>query len=101
MNEKSIYISTTVEVGKSFFDSELKKYSYLNIKDSRVIITVSDPFFQEILELCSEATPIMIKMLYLISSSVIVSLIRVENRLVSRDMSLKFSRQAPSLVEPL
>ena len=50
---------------KSFFYSEVEKYLYLNIKDSRVIITVSNPFFQEILENCSEVTPIMRKMLYL------------------------------------
>lgn len=45
---------------KSFFDSELDKYrgevtltGNLNIKDSRNIIKVSDPFFKEILEIWS------------------------------------------------
>ena len=47
---------------KSFFDSELDKYGgevtltgNLNIKDSRNIIKVSDPFFNEILEIWREA----------------------------------------------
>ena len=47
---------------KSFFDSERDKYGgevtltgNLNIKDSRNIVKVSDPFFKEILEIWSEA----------------------------------------------
>jgi len=47
---------------KRFLDSELEKYEgevtltgNLNIKDSRNIIKVSDPFFKEILEIRSEA----------------------------------------------
>ena len=47
---------------KSFFDSELDKYGgeatltgNLNIKDSRNIIKLSDPFYKEILEIWSEA----------------------------------------------
>ena len=47
---------------EKFFDTELEKYGgevtltgNLNLKDSRNIIKVSDPFFKGILEIWSEA----------------------------------------------
>ena len=75
---------------KSFFDSELEKYGgevtltgYLNINDSRNIIKVSDPFFQEILEIRSEDNyEKNIVCDYHLQSSPLWhnSLVRVENR---------------------
>ena len=75
---------------KSFFDSELEKYGSevtltgnLNIKDSRTIIKVSDPFFQEILEIWSDANyeeNIMPDYHFRLSPLWYNSLIRVENR---------------------
>ena len=75
---------------KRFFDSELDKYGgevtltgNLNIKDSRNIIEVSDPFFKEILEIWSEANyDENIMSDYHLRSSTLWynSLTRVENR---------------------
>ena len=61
--EKKVSRYLTCGSSKSFFDSELEKYGgevtptgYLNIKDSRNIIKVSQIlFFKEILEIWSEA----------------------------------------------
>ena len=75
---------------KSFFDSELEKYGgevtltgNLNIKDSRNIIEVSDPFFKEILEIWSAANyeeNIMSDYHFRSSPLWYNSVVRVENR---------------------
>ena len=92
-----------MEVGKECLDSELEKYGgevtltgYLNIQDSRNIIKVSDPFFQEILEIRSEENneQKIISDHHLQSSPLWYnSLIRVENRPVL------FKRLVPLIIK--
>ena len=93
-----------MEVGKVCFDSELEKYGgevtltgYLNIQDSRRnIIKVSDPFFQEILEIRSEENneQKIIPDHHLQSSPLWYnSLVRVENRPVL------FKRLVPLIIK--
>ena len=60
-----------MEVGKVCLDSELEKYggevtltAYLNVKDSRNIIKVSDPFSKKFLK--SGQRSIMRKRLYIV-----------------------------------